>query len=280
MVSNNSLNQASEAMVIGPIGVAASDPIQNLLQVQKDQAANTSATVTNATSNAAASAALQLVQQMSTGLGASALILVNDLFATTPAIAGKLVLQTNPSAASVETGVYIWGKKATDSVTVGIGTTAVTQAIWTSTGGQYRGNNTNVVPPAGYLGEVLSATATTGSLTISTTTNVTSVSLTAGIWDVFSYCAFNTTGTVAGNTVWNSAVSLANNNLTGIGENGNGEDGGKLPVNAVNSVAVIQGPTRVTLSATTTIYLNCRGFASTTFTSVTCTGKVRAVRVG
>lgn len=150
-----------------------------------------------------------------------------------------------------------------------------------TTGVQVKGNNTNTAPPTGFIGELISATATTGALTNNTVANVTSVSLTAGIWDISARCEFATTGTVAGNVQWILAISTVTASLGSlVGEYGSTQDGGKLPVNGVNSVGVWTGPTRATLSATTTIYLNCRGASTSTFTNVTCTGVIRAVRVG
>jgi hypothetical protein len=149
----------------------------------------------------------------------------------------------------------------------------------TQSGGIAQGLQNGVAPAAGFIGELITATATTGTLTSNTVTNITNINLTAGIWDISSYCRFKTTGTVAGNTEWDGAISLANNNLTGVGENGSTETGGQIPVNGTNDVGVWTGPTRSSISTTTQHYLNCRGVGSVTFTNVTCTGVIRAVRV-
>ena len=160
--------------------------------------------------------------------------------------------------------------------------TMTTQLNVLDTGCQVRGNNAVTAPPAGYLGELLSATATTGALTSNVTVNITSISLTAGIWDVQGYVEFNTTGTVAGNTQYAGAISTTSASLTGTGENGTAQTGGTLAVSGVNGIGFNVGATRVTVAAgaTTTIYLNARGFASSTFTNVTATGVIRGVRVG
>jgi len=280
MATNNALNQASEIFVVGPIGTTADG--STLLTVRKDQNGNSAIGILNETSGTAAQTFFQLKQKFnaSATLATGGIGLFCDQYTGIAATAGYLCLQNNVTAsAEPGKGIIIFGYNSTDSVIVAIGNTATTQAVWTSTGGQYRGYNSNTAPPAGFIGELISATATTGTLTSNTTANVTNISLTAGIWDISSVCTFNTTGTVAGSTQWFGAISLANNNLTGVGENGSTQDGGKLAVSGVNGVSVWTGPTRVSLASTTTHYLNCRGFSSVTFTNVTCTGIIRAVRV-
>lgn len=149
-----------------------------------------------------------------------------------------------------------------------------------STGVQTKGNNTNTAPPAGFIGELLSHSATSVALTNNKTANVTSVSLSAGIWDVSGLVTTNTTGTIAGTTQYISVISATSASLTATGENGFQQTGGMVAVSGVNGIGVPVGPTRVSLSGTTTIYLNTRAFAGTTFTNVTADGTIRAVRVG
>lgn|SRR5574338_5792 len=280
MTTNNSINQASEILVIGPIGTAADS--SSLLTISKNQAATTQVSLFNGTNSANASTfyKLGLTMNASATIATGGIGFLSDLYAADPSLAGFLLIQNNlTSNAEPGKGVYIRGTNATDVINVGIGNPVVSQANWSSSGGQYRGFNGNTAPVAGFIGELISNTATTGTLTNSTITNVTSISLTAGIWDVCGVCFYATAGTVAGNTEWRATIATANNTLTGTGENGAAVDGGKIPVNGVNNVTCWVGPTRVSLAATTTIYLNCRGSASITFTSVTCTGIIRAVRV-
>lgn len=149
-----------------------------------------------------------------------------------------------------------------------------------TTGVQTKGNNTNTSPPAGFIGELLTANATGVALTNNTAANITSVSLTDGIWDVSGLVTTNTTGVIAGTTQFISVISATTASLTPTGENGVQQTGGMLAVSGINGVGVPVGPTRVSLAGTTTIYLNARAFAGTTFTNVTADGVIRAVRVG
>lgn len=286
MTTNNALNQASEVMTIGPIGTVPDGG--TLLTVRKGQAGTTAIGILNETNNASSQVFLNLKQQLNNSgspyLSTAGIGVVNDQAASN-VYAGYLVVQNETGDPSTGTrGLVLWDANSAGTVKVGVGppASAVDQAVWTPTGGQYRGKNTNTAPPAGYIGELISATATTGTLTSNTAANVTSVSLTAGNWDVYGSCAFNTSGTVAGNTDWDAVISATTASLTPTGENGATQDGGvgHLPVSGVNAVTLKSGPTRVSIASTTTIYLNCRGFASVTFTNVTCTGIIRAVRVG
>ncbi len=162
----------------------------------------------------------------------------------------------------------------------GVGNLTTTM-IHNPTGGRYKGYLTNTSPAAGFIGELVSASATTGALTSLVTVNVTSISLTAGQWDISGHVQFNTTGAVTGSTDWYLAISTVTASLVNlVGEMGNTETGGFAPVNAYNPVDVRVGNTRASLSGTTTIYLNARGGSTITFTNVTATGIIRAVRVG
>lgn len=149
-----------------------------------------------------------------------------------------------------------------------------------TTGVQTKGNNTSTAPPAGFIGELLTANATGVALTNNTAANITSVSLTAGIWDVSGLVTTNTSGVIAGTTQYISVISATSASLTPAGENGFQQTGGMLAVSGINGVGVPVGATRVSLAGTTTYYLNARAFAGTTFTNVTADGVIRAVRVG
>lgn len=184
------------------------------------------------------------------------------------------------SAANVIAGLTTANSGVLTTSSSGVPSIDTTNFHVLSTGVQVKGNNTNTTPPAGFLGELASASATGVALTNNTTANITSVSLTAGQWDVFGLVTTNTTGTVAGTTQFISVISATTASLTSTGENGSHQTGGMVPVNGINGVGVEVGPTRVSLSGTTTIYLNARAFAGTTFTNVTADGVIRAVRVG
>jgi hypothetical protein len=199
------------------------------------------------------------------------------------AIGNGIVAHT---AANTFTARTITGTANQITVTNGDGvagnpTLSTPQDIATSSMPTFAGiiSTAQTTPAAGQIGELISATATTGSLTSNVAVNITSVSLTAGVWDVQSYVEFDTTGTIAGNTQYFGAISTTTASLTGTGENGTAQTGGQLAVSGTNGVGFHVGSTRVTITSTTTIYLNCRGFASVTFTNVTATGVLRAARV-
>ena len=184
------------------------------------------------------------------------------------------------SSANVIAGLATANSGVLTTSSAGVPSIDTTNFHVLTTGVQVKGNNTNTTPPAGFLGEILSASATAVALTNNTTANITSVSLTAGIWDVSGLVTTNTTGTIAGTTQYISVISATSASLTPTGENGFQQTGGMVAVSGVNGVGVPVGPTRVSLSGTTTIYLNTRAFAGTTFTNVTADGVIRAVRVG
>lgn len=125
--------------------------------------------------------------------------------------------------------------------------------------GQIPGTATNDNAAVGRVGEYISSTVLVGSgiaLTDATNTNITSISLTAGDWDVWGTVVSElgvgaTMTSIAG---WTSATSATlptrpNNGAISIIQTTFG-------ANAVTSVPV--NAQRVSLSATTTIYLSAR----------------------
>jgi len=147
-----------------------------------------------------------------------------------------------------------------------------------TTGLQLKGNNANTAPPAGFIGEQIRSYVANGSpitLSTATTTNITSVNLTAGVWDVSclvgyvatattsvtkTQCSISATQSVIDSTFGDNSVSL------------------QLAAN-VAAQPVLSIPTyRVLLSATTTYYLN----ANATFTvgAYSTYGRISATRVG
>lgn len=140
-----------------------------------------------------------------------------------------------------------------------------------STGLQLRGNNTNTAPPAGFIGEQIRSTAN-GSITSTTAANVTSISLTAGIWDVTGIVNYAFTTSASSTT---TGISATSGTFTGTqGDNFVNE------INAfgLNSQVAVSIPSfRVTLASTTTYYL----VQQATFVSTaTAFGRLSATRVG
>jgi len=133
--------------------------------------------------------------------------------------------------------------------------------------------STTTAPTAGYLGESITANGTNVSIPASgNTINVTSISLTAGIWDVSALSNFVCPGAV---TILSAGISTTSATL-----------GLTIGDNQANYTAAFSGAQipmaipqkRFTLTSTTTVYL-C---ASATFSTgaVNVYGRLSATRVG
>lgn len=146
------------------------------------------------------------------------------------------------------------------------------------------GTTTNNNAALGTLGEIVTATVAAGAavaLTTATSANVTSISVTAGDWDIFGQIDF-ALGATTSITQLNAAISLTTGTLsTQPGGSGLGTDPATLQNLAatVPAANVFQacGPVRLSVAATTTVYL----VANATFTVSTCAafGTIRARRV-
>lgn len=147
-----------------------------------------------------------------------------------------------------------------------------------------QGTPTNDNALAGDIGEYISSTVASGSavsLTTATPANVTSISLTAGDWDIDGTIDY-TPGATTSITVLNAAVSLTTNTLsTQPGGSGLGSDPLTVLTQAAavpNGTVTVSSPTvRLSINQTTTVYL----VASGTFTVSTLAayGTIRARRV-
>lgn len=147
-----------------------------------------------------------------------------------------------------------------------------------------KGTSTNDNALVGDVGELITSTvalASAVSLTSTTAANVTSISLTAGDWDVDGTVDFNLAASTSV-TVLAASISLTTATLgTQPGGSGLGTD----PTTTINQAASVPGglvvvstPTvRISIAATTTVYL----VASSTFTVSTnaAYGTIRARRI-
>lgn len=154
--------------------------------------------------------------------------------------------------------------------------TATKQLDALDTGCQIRGNNTNTAPPAGYIGEQIRSflpLASAVSLSTDTDKTITSISLTAGIWDID--CIGNLRGTLTG-TAWTVGISTTNNTLA----SNYGDDTVSTPaISTAGSDSSLSIPAfRATLASTTTYYLI--GRASFTVGTASAYGRISATRVG
>jgi hypothetical protein len=123
--------------------------------------------------------------------------------------------------------------------------------------GQVLGTATNDDAAAGYVGEYISSTILTGAevaLTANTPTNVTSISLTAGDWDVEGLACWTAgSGTQAINALsWVSSTSASIPTKPNAGAMTQ-----MIGLTFTNGVPQLPtGSQRVSLSATTTLYLS------------------------
>ena len=145
------------------------------------------------------------------------------------------------------------------------------------------GTVTNDDATAGSLGEIVTSTIPTGSavaVTDSTPVNVTSISLTAGDWDVSGVVNFNLSGVTG--TSFQSGVSLTTATLPAQAS------GSGMGTDALASIPLVTtlltglhnmhiNPVRIKLAATTTVYLVAKQ-ALTVGTSVAF-GTIRARRM-
>lgn len=148
--------------------------------------------------------------------------------------------------------------------------------------GQIWATSTNDNARAGKVGEYVASTIALGSavsLTSNTPANVTSISLTAGDWDVDAIAQF----TGATTTVVSSqeaSISLTSATLDYTGGKGVAITGSSSPYNQIVSTSAIGipiPPIRLSLSATTTVYLVVRSIFTTSTSSAY--GILRARRV-
>jgi hypothetical protein len=159
---------------------------------------------------------------------------------------------------------------STTAIKAGVSTITLT-----TTGGNYPGKLASTPPAAGFLGEQIRQTKAKGAavaLTSTVTSNITSVSLTTGIWDVSGICAM-TGGAITG-TIFEAAISTTSATLGTIGD-----DDVQTPTMATaTSDSTLTVPSlRISLAATTTVYL----VANATYTvgAATAYGRLSATRV-
>lgn len=147
----------------------------------------------------------------------------------------------------------------------------------TASGLQVIGDLTGTPPPVSYRGEQISSFIPQASeITLSTgvAQNITSINLTAGVWDISCLCLFR--GSLTGLQLV-SAISTTSASLTGAVFGDSATATPNMPT--ASSQQMLSIPQfRVVLSSTTTYYL----IAQATFSAGTATayGRLSAVRVG
>lgn len=195
----------------------------------------------------------------------------SNQFALGRYVAGSFV--DNPIAVANVTGVVTMGDgiagtpvAATTLSASGNFTPAQTNGIVGTT----TNNNAN----AGSVGEFVTATGTAVSLTTATTANCTSISLTAGDWDVVGSIIFNGALTTT-TSVYMTGINTTSITLPAapfLGEFYVGTSGTNT------SVSVPVPPQRELLSAPTTVYLAAQATFATSTETVTCNLQARRRR--
>jgi hypothetical protein len=166
------------------------------------------------------------------------------------------------------------------STIVAVTSTGVAVTGTLSASGGNVGTTTNNNAAVGVIGEYVSSAVGTGSnsLTTATAKNLTTISLTAGDWDV-SGCIF-LDGAVTTNVTLlrgNASSTSATINFYAIGWAGLSFGSAGVIPNATGSLSVPLPTQRFSLSATTTIYLV--GIATFSVSTLTAGGYITARRV-
>lgn len=153
-----------------------------------------------------------------------------------------------------------------------------TPTVINSTGVAVSGTNTNDNAAAGFIGEYVSSTLASGSsvsLATGVTSNVTSISLTAGDWDVTGTVSY----TFGATTSYTNLIGGVSSTSATLGPQGNQfdyETAANVPTAAADStwgVPIV----RFSLSGTTTIFLVTQ--ATFTVSTLKAYGIIRARRV-
>jgi hypothetical protein len=140
-----------------------------------------------------------------------------------------------------------------------------------------QGSNTNNAAAAGDVGELVSATLAAGSavpLTTSTVANITSISLTAGDWDVWGVVVYAFAGTTTVTLLLSSVNSASASNQTL--ESGIAIEQAYSSYHPTGDLSLPTGTWPVRLNTTTTIYLT--GTAAFATSTITAYGSIYARR--
>lgn len=153
------------------------------------------------------------------------------------------------------------------------GSTRVT--VTNPTSSSPTGTTTNDDAAAGRVGEYLSNSASGVSLTHNIAANITSLSLTAGDWDVSSVIVFAPAATTVVPFIEGSTGTVSATRQTGLVDRSFfSYPAGNVPA---NPIAVVLPTKRYSLAATTTIYLV--SFQTFSTSTMTASGLISARRV-
>lgn len=190
---------------------------------------------------------------VATGLASAATGSGGPVLTTTPTLVTPVL---GVATATSVNKVTITAPATSAILTIADGTT-LTETTSTSIGkGQYLGTSTNDNATAGNIGEVISSSIPAGSavsLTTGVQANVTSISLTAGDWDVWANVAFLPAASTV-TTVWASAVSTTSATIP-VGPNGGAFTQYTGFSITGGSYFTPVGTVRISLASTTTVFL-------------------------
>lgn len=156
------------------------------------------------------------------------------------------------------------------------GSPTFSQVSFSSTSGII-GTTTNDNAAAGSVGEFISSNQTGGIVLTSTIAiTITSISLTAGDWDVWGQVIFSPAVAAAVNYI-SGSISLTNNTVDGTHGSINIQSyGGQVIATYISNVSSLCNVVRLSLASTTTVYLiAASGFTS----SMSAEGIINARRV-
>ena len=182
-----------------------------------------------------------------------------------------------PLSGSTGTGNFV-GTTSPTLVTPTIGAATATSVGFSPTTGGIVGTTTNDNTDAGNVGEsIVSAVDTPGiSLTNNTAADITSISLTAGDWDVWGNVVliFGATTNCTTYGMWSSATSATVPDVT-LSCNISTSVAGIVP-GAITGCGNSIPPLRYSLSGTTTIYLSVK--AAFSISTLAAFGVIQARR--
>jgi hypothetical protein len=208
------------------------------------------------------------------GKGATQIRFGNDLLMYNPAGGNNYtVFNTIASGAQTVTVPSLSGTMALSGASQDVSFNSVS---WSDTTKGIVGTTTNNNAGAGYVGEYLSATNSTGTtVNNATATNITTISLTAGDWDVYYLLNCAPANTNVFNLLYTgiSPISVSIDLLSGAATwfgsfTGDG-----------SSALVLNGSRRVSISTTTTYYLISYHSSSAGTLTTTDKGTIWARRV-
>lgn len=213
--------------------------------------------------------------------------LTNDIFQITNAgFSNKLSVSKNGNIYAATGTIAFPGHSFIGDTNTGMGTTAadvlslsaggIQMASFTITGSNLVGTTTNDSAATGYVGEAVRSyvSSYTNFPTTSQYGDLTSISLTAGDWDVSA----NMTAIIGTSnmTAWRMGITSTSGN-SGTGFNDGDNTAFAYPPTAIIAVSACVPVFRVSISATTTYYL--KYFATYASGNPQATGRISARRV-